>query len=497
MTRLTRRQFLGATAATTAAAAIVPRHVLGGPGFVAPSDKINIGYIGCGSQGLRLLMPALENPDVHLLAVCDPNRKSDDYPTWGPGELRGKISRFLDDPDWGAGARGGLCGREVGREVVNRHYAKQTTSGRYDDCRGYADFREMLAEESDLDAVYIMTPEHLHATIALQAMNQGKHVITHKSLANVLHEARLVRDAAQRTGVATHMHCSASSSRTPMLAEWIGSGIIGPVREVHNWTNRPFWPQGMTRYPDDRPPVPEGFDWDLWLGPVPDRPYSPAFTHAVFRGWIDFGTGCLGDVGNYSFHQIFSVMKLGAPLTVQANASFYYSITDYTWHKEVNTVSFPRASTVRWTFPERDGLPPMELFWYDGGMRPRTPDALAREGVELGDEGLMFVGDDGVLLAGREPRLYPSNRFGAFAPPPETLERPLPELENWLRACRDGTPTNASFEHVYDQTETILIGNVALRHDGKLHWDSERMTFPDAPEADALLTREYRPGWEL
>ncbi|MFH1738290.1 MAG: Gfo/Idh/MocA family oxidoreductase, partial [bacterium] len=351
-TRLNRRQFIDATA-VAAAVTIVPRNVLGGTGEVAPNDKINIGYVGCGTQGLRQLMPALEKPEVNIIAVCDPNRKSDDYPEWSHHELNDKVRKFLDDSDWAKEACGGLCGREIGHEIVNRYYAKQKRSGQHSDCRAYSDFREMLEKEKDLDAVYVMTPDHLHGTIAIRSMRQGKHAITHKPIANVLHESRLARDTARQAGAATHLFCCAGLDSTPLLCEWIWSGAIGPVREVHNWSKRPVWPQGMTERPSDTPPVPDGLDWDLWLGPVPYQAYHPAYTHAVFRGWYDFGSGALGDMGHYSFYQIFRILKLGTPLSVEASRSQYWSISDYTWRKEENLISFPRASLIRWEFPAR------------------------------------------------------------------------------------------------------------------------------------------------
>ncbi len=240
---ISRRSFLETSAATTAVG-LVARQALGEPKFVPPSDKINVGFVGCGTQGLRQLMPALKHADVKITAVCDPNRKSDDYIGWSATELGNKVRAFLDDPSWGKGARGALAGREVGEEIVDRHYGASSGGG----CATYADFREMLAQEKDLDAVYIMTPDHLHATVALAAMKAGKHVIVHKPLGNVLREARLVSAAARETGLATHMFCAAGSRRGCDLSEWIGNGAIGPVREVHNWSSRPVLAPG-----DDEP----------------------------------------------------------------------------------------------------------------------------------------------------------------------------------------------------------------------------------------------------
>jgi predicted dehydrogenase len=466
-----------------------------------PSDRrIRVGYVGCGAQGLRQLMPALQRPELQILAVCDPNRRSDDYPEWGPGELNGKVRQFLEDPGWAAQARGGLCGREVALELVNRYYGKHRPSGLAKGCRAYRDFREMLAREADLDAVYIMTPDHLHATIALHAMRQGKHVIQHKPLANVLREAQLVRDTARERGVATHMFCAADRATTPQIEEWLAAGAIGPVREVHNWSSRPFWPQGMTSLPADTPPVPEGFDWDLWQGPVPARPYHPAYTHAVFRGWYDFGTGALGDMGHYSLYQVFRMLKLGTPVSVEASRSQFWTIDNFQWHRQVNRVSYPRAAILHWEFPPRGERPAVYLHWYDGGLRPPTPSELVADGVDLEAEGLLLVGDRGKILAGfsgEAPRLIPAVRMSEFEPPPPRLPRPLPELDQWIRACQGGPASDASFEQIYPLAETILLGTIALRVPRRLRWDSAAMTFPGQPEANALLTRTYRDGWQL
>ncbi|MBI5820649.1 MAG: Gfo/Idh/MocA family oxidoreductase [Verrucomicrobia bacterium] len=495
---LSRRQFVG-VAAATAAVSIVPRHVLGGVKHVAPSEKINLAYIGCGTQGLRQLMPALEKPEINVVAVCDPNRKSDDYPEWGRHELNNKIARFLGDPNWAKSARGGLCGREVGQEVVNRHYAKQKRSGRAGECRAYSDFRELLEKEKDLDAVYIMTPEHLHSIIAVRAMRKGRHVITHKPISNVLDEARIARDTARETGVVSQLFCAAGQQNAPAIAEWIASGVIGPVREVHNWSTRPFWPQGMDR-PADAPPVPDGFEWDLWLGPAAQRPYHPAYTHAVFRGWYDFGTGALGDMGHYSFHQIFEILKLGSPRTVEAGRSQFWKIENYGWHKQVNLVSYPRASVIHWEFPARGEMPPVTLHWYDGGLRPPLPKELDDDGEEMPAEGLLFVGDNGKILcgfSGDKPRLIPKARMRDFKEPPQTLPRPIEELDQFIRACRGGQPSDASFENAYPFAETILLGTIALRVNKKLRWDAAKFEFTNSKEANELKCRKNREGWQL
>lgn len=495
---LSRRRFL--VQATTAAAAvtIVPRQVLGGPKFVPPSETIQVGYVGCGAQGMRQLLAALPKSELRVVAVCDPNRKSDDYPEWGRHEVNDKVAHFLGDDSWAKGARGGLCGREVGQEVVTRFYTKQGRAK--GPCRAYEDVRELLEQEKDLDAIYNMTPEHLHGFVAVSAMRKGKHIITHKPISNVLNEVRIVRDTARQAGVATQLFCSAGMATTPTIAEWLTAGCIGSVREVHNWSSRPFWPQGMTELPADRPTVPDGFNWDLWLGPAAARAYHPSYTHAVFRGWCDFGTGALGDMGHYSFHQIFQILKLGSPTSVEATRSQYWKIEDFTWHKQTNRLAYPQASLIRWEFPARGEFPPLTLHWYDGGLRPPLLKELAEDRAEMPDEGLLFVGDNGKLLAGfsgEDPKLIPNARMRAFQKPPETLPRPIDELDQFIRACRGGQRSDANFENAYPFAETILLGTIALRVNQKLSWNSDKFEFANSAEANALKFRKNRPGWEV
>ena len=496
---ISRRSFLG-TSAGVVGMTIVPRHVLGGPNHIAPSDKINVGYIGTGTQGIRLLLDFIRKRELQVVSVCDVNRDSMDYPEWYVHELRNKIRKFLDEPRWGEGNKGCRAGRQVGKEIVETYYAKKRAAGKYKGCSAYADFRQLLEVEKDLDAVCIMTPEHLHGTIAIAAMKKGKHTITHKPLANVLTEVRLAAEIATQNKVATHMFCAASMHTTPLLCEWIWNGAIGQVLEVHNWSKRPFWPQGMTDYPKDTPLIPEGFNWDLWLGPAQYRPYNPAYTHTVFRGWYDFGTGPMGDMGHYSFYPIWKILKLGAPTSVEASRSEYWTIKHGHWHRNINTVSFPRAAMVHWEFPARDGMAPVTLHWYDGGLKPPIPRELEIDNRKMPDEGLLFVGVKGKILAdfsGGSPRIIPEEKMQAFKRPPKTLPQPINELDQWIRACRGEEPADARFENIRNINESICLGSIALRVGKKLKWDDENMRITNDAEANKFLYRKYRKGWEL
>ena len=215
---INRRQFVAKATTAVAAFSIVPRQVLGGARYVAPSEKINVGYVGAGTQGIRQLMDALPKTELRIAAVCDPNTDSSDYVAWSRNEIRDKVRAFLKKPNYGRGRRGCRCGREVGREIIDSYYAMNTTSGKAGRCSTYIDYRDMLQNEKDLDAVYIITPDHLHATVAIAAMNKGKHVITHKTVANMLNEVRLVTETARKTGVASQMFCAADQTDTPMIA---------------------------------------------------------------------------------------------------------------------------------------------------------------------------------------------------------------------------------------------------------------------------------------
>ncbi|HWH69150.1 MAG TPA: Gfo/Idh/MocA family oxidoreductase, partial [Candidatus Sulfotelmatobacter sp.] len=287
-TGISRRKFMLTGGAAAAAFTLVPRHVLGGPGFVAPSEKVTVALIGCGTQGLRELPGLLAMPEVQVVAVCDPMKEGYDYVDWSKDGLRASLAQALGKPDWKRGAPGIPGGREVAREFIELYYAGQRRSEKFNGCAAYADFRELFDKAKDVNAVKIMTPDHLHATIAIAAMKRGKHVMLHKPLANRLLEARWVIETARQTKVATHFLPASEGHDIRTAKVWIDQGAIGTLREIHNWSNRPVWPQYPT-LPTDTPPVPEGFDWNLWLGPSLDRPYHPHYTHAVFRGWYEFG----------------------------------------------------------------------------------------------------------------------------------------------------------------------------------------------------------------
>ena len=497
-TSIDRRSFLSASATAAAGLSIVPRHVLGGPGYRAPSDQLRLGYVGTGTQGIRTLTSFLEREDMRVKAVCDCNRDSQDYIEWGKNDIRNRIRRFLDRPDWGEGNTGCRCGLEVGREVIDGYYSRKDASGQFKAVAAYEDYREMLDKE-DLDGVCVMTPEHTHATIAIAAMEKGKHVIMHKPISNVLSEVRLAAEVAAKKGVGTHLFCSADQAMTPMIREWLDADAIGPVREVHVWSHRPVWPQDLL-VPKETPPVPDGFSWDLWLGPEEMRPYHPLYTHTAFRSWYDFGTGPLGDMGHYCLFQVWKILDLESAISVEATGSTFFDIVDGVSKRMVNKVSFPRAARVTWEFPARGDKPPVTIHWYDGGIRPPKFQELTDDGRKMPSEGVLYVGDTGKLLTGftgGSPRLIPEKAMKAFNRPPKTLERPEEELDQWARACRGEKPSDARFEVLCPINETLLLGTIGLRVSDKLNWDAAEMKFTNSDVANALVYRKYRKGWEL
>lgn len=504
---MNRRQF-GGHAAAGVAFTLAPRHVLGGTGYVAPNDKITLAYIGCGTQGIRELLRLIANPEVQITAVCDPVKDGSDYVDWSKTGIRDSVRKVLEDFNWGAGVTGIGAGRDMAKEIIETYYAKKRAAEKFRGVASYADFRELLEKEKDLDAVRIMTPDHLHATIAIAAMRKGKHVVMHKPLANRVSEVRLVVDTARKTGVATHL----LAWRGPINAvrDMILDGAIGTLREVHNWTDRPFWPQ-YDSIPTDRPPIPAGFDWDLWLGPALYRPYHPHYTHAVFRGWYDFGGGSIADMGNYSLWPIFTALELPVPYSIEAQSSSSVEINDQVSSVKMNDFAFPYANRVCFKFAAHGRWPALKLYWYDGGMRPFTPDELLEDGKSLPATGTLFIGDKGIILNNELIPAKKMKEYRAAKGIPEPQEgrrvRGAGGETEWLAAVKGGPASAGNFLNAANCSETIALAGAAIRYRRRvfqenrcapaLLWDAERMKFTNAPDADPYLTREYREGWKL
>ena len=508
---INRREFL-APAAAGIALTLVPRHVLGGPGYVAPSDKITLAYIGCGTQGTREMLRLIATPEVQITAVCDPVKDGTNYVDWDKTGIRDSVRRALENPNWGAGVGGIRCGRDMAKEIIETYYAKKRSAENFKGVASYADFRELLEKEKDLDSVKIMTPDHLHATISIAAMKQRKNVLMHKPLANRVAEVRMVVDTARKTGVATHL----LAWRAPLTAvrQMILDGAIGSLKEVHNWTDRPFWPQQLA-LPTDRPPVPADFDWNLWLGPEQDRPYHPNYTHAVFRGWYDFGAGSIADMGNYSMWPIFMALDLPVPNSIEAQSSSSCEINDQVSTVKMNDFAFPYANRVCFKFAAHGQWPAIKLYWYDGGMRPFTPDELLEDGKSIPATGTLFVGDKGVIL---NNEIIPAKKMQEYR-----TSKGLPQPQGgrggrggggggggeteWVAAFKGGPASQGNFLNAANCSEAIALAGMAIRYGRKvfnenrcapaLLWDQQNMKVTNIAEANQYLTREYRDGWKL
>ncbi len=439
---ISRRRFLGTMATAGAAFMVVPRHVLG-RGFVPPSDKLNIACIGVGGRGAWNVRGVASET---LVAFCDVDdeRAAETYRT------------FPDVPR-------------------------------------YRDFRVMLErEEKRIDAVVISTPDHTHAVAALMAIQMGKHVYCEKPLTRTIYEARRLAEAAREQGVVTQMGNQGHAGEgTRQIREWIEAGAIGTVREIHCWTNRPIWPQALKR-PLEAYHVPPTLDWDLWLGPAPERPYHPAYLPFKWRGWWDFGTGALGDMGCHIMDAAFWTFDLRDPVRVTAETTPVFPETA------------PLVSRVTYEFAARDNRPALRLIWRDGSLAPPRPPLWEknRPWPPMAN-GQMFVGDEGVLIAGPygdDPRLVPEHRHQewlASAPEPR-YPRSRGVYQEWIQACKEGGQTGSNFpDYAGPLTEMVLLGNLAVRLGGPIEWDAAAMRVTNIEVPEEYIRPTYREGWQL
>lgn len=475
--RASRREFIQTAGLAGSGLLIVPRHVLG-RGFQAPSDRLNIAIVGysvggMGTHDLRALLAGGNN----IVALCD-----------------------VDDTEAGATRLNAL--------LTGRGDWTETTAflKSFPAASKYRDYRVMLEKRKDIDAVVVATPDHTHAVIAMAAMQLGKHVHVQKPMTRTVSEARALTEAARRYKVVSQMGNQGHSGEgVRLIQEWIDDGAIGPIREVHCWTNRPIWAQGMPR-PAQGSPVPNGLDWDLWLGPAQPRPYHRVYHPFSWRAWYDFGCGSLGDMGCHILDAAYSSLKLGAPTSVLGFTSkFVMQVTnpDGTVKEDpvVYNDSFPPAAIVHYTFPARGNLPPVKLHWYDGGFQPERPEELEPE-RKMPSGGTMFVGEKGKLMCDSysgSPRLIPETAMQAYKRPEKRIPRiTTSHQQAWVDAIKGKIPPPDDFDYAGPFTETILLGNVAARFPGeKLEWDGPGMRVTNLPEANEFVQHHYRSGWSL
>jgi predicted dehydrogenase len=502
--KITRRHFVAGTTGAALSAMIVPRHVLGGTGYDAPSDTINFALIGCGGQG--------KTDAIELITG-------------------GQNLVALVDVDYGF----------VDREVAARTKASDGKPNEpmlrlqeaYSRAKRYADFRKMLEQQKDIDAVVVATPDHTHAVIAKTAMETGKHAYVEKPLTYTVQEARILRETAKRMKVVTQMgNMGHSSEGAALINEWIQAGVIGKVREVHVWTNRPIWPQGVPRPSkpvivgeapaapswntrgvnrtlatamDGDYSVPAGLDWDLFLGPAPEVQYHPIYHPFNWRGWADWGTGAIGDMAAHLIDHPYWALGLTYPTSVEA--------TSTPWGTDSNNkpASYPLAAQVVYKFPARGSHPPVTITWSDGGLMPGRPDPLPEDVPLDRGGGVIFIGEKGILMHGTygaNPKLYPASLMEKAAKVPktypriETTEGPNPQAKhrmNWINAIKGKDKATCPFEYAGRLAETMLLGVVAMRtgQGKRIYYDGEAGKITNVAEANQYLQREYRKGWSL
>jgi len=497
---INRRTFIEGVSAAAVGFTIVPSSVLGGK-HLSPSDMINIAYIGCGTQGLRELPDLLSLEDVRVTAVCDPQKEARGYFDWSPNGLRDSLRKCINNPNWKPGGDGTIPGGlDTGKEIVDAFY--QSRDGKSYQCRPYADFRELLDIHPDLDAVKVMATDHLHGVISAAAIKRGIHVTMHKPIANRLQEGFEVIEMAKNSDVTTHLIPWETNGSMKQVLAWIKGGVIGKLKEVHNWSNRPVWPQ-YAEIPKDKPQIPEGFDWDLWLGPEAERSYHPHYTNMVFRGWYDFGGGSMADMGHYSLWTVFKALELKNPFYIEPQLSHVCGLTEQrTAYQIHNDYSFPYASSCRFKYPANNWRGAVDLIWYDGGFRPPVPNAFYEKDQELPVEGMMFAGEKGIIMSSdfylREPYVLEGDKKLArqIDDSKDNFEKASGE-RRFVDSIKSGTQTEGSFRNAWPITEAVNLYAAALRSGKNLKYNATSREITNSEEANKYLIREYRKGWSL
>lgn len=467
--KVSRRKLLVSTASAISAVAtvsIVPRSVLGGTDFVAPSDKVNVALIGCGGRAQQNMKGIMQHADAQIIAVADPAER------WDMTGLR--IYRTI-------------AGRAVVREQIEDHYSAQGHSAT---CAAYEDFREMLDKEPAIDAVLISTPDHQHAYNSVIAMRAGNHVYCEKPLTHNIREARVVARVAEETGVATQLgnqgHSRDSMART---IELVRSGVLGKIREVHAWVPATRWNPSLTSPPSNAEPLPQGLNWDLWLGPRSSRPFNSAYAPVHWRDFWDFGCGALGDFGCHDLDSATWALNLRAPTTIEASSA---GLSD--------PGLAPHGSLCRFDFPAVGEQQAVTVHWYDGGLMPDLPVEVEARRADY-QRGVMFVGDQGTMLcqgAGGDPWIVGDDEHEIKIEPDQVIPRVEDHYRSWLDACKGGPPATSNFAYGARLTEITLLGVLAVQLNRSITWDDQTMQVDGSDdEARLIIHGEYRPGWEV
>lgn len=462
-----RRAFIRNTSLAAGSFFIIPRHVLG-RGFIAPSDQLTIAGIGVGGKGNSDLREFSKSPKANIAVLCD-----------------------VDD-------------RQAADSVK-----------RFPKAKYYKDWREMLDKEAkNIDAVSVSTPDNVHAVAAMSAMQRGKHVYVQKPMTHDIYEARMLTQAARKYKVVTQMgNQGASGDGVRFMREWYNAGLIGDATEIHVWTNRPVWPQGLGN-PKGKDEIPKELNWDLWLGPAKFEEYHKEFLPFNWRGYWAYGTGALGDMGCHLIDPAFKTVGLGYPSEVECSEG---AVFEKMWNAAYYPESCPISSSIKLKFPGKDGKPDVKLYWMDGGIRPERPDELGPDERMGGDDGgVIITGTKGKMMCdcyGANPTLLPTSKTKEINVPQTLARVPEGHYVQWVNACIAGygkAETSSTFDYAGPLTETILMGNLALRSyitksaDGKsfpgrkkLLWDAENMKITNYDEANQYVKRDYREGWKL
>lgn len=462
---LSRRQFI-AKSTTLASAGIVPGYVLGGQRHIPPSNRLNVAVIGTGGQGITNIKKLLQHSDVNITAICD-------------------VAKFWDNSNLYYRHNGG---RGPAIKAIEEHYQQNGIEG-YHGCKIYVDFRIMLEKsDRDIDAILVATPNHTHAVTSMAAIRAGKGVYCEKPLTYSVYEARRIAQAAREAKVATQLGNQGHSSDDIRRAvEWVRDGAIGKIRQVHAWAGENRIPK-FTERPKETPPVPEGLNWDLWLGPAPERPYHPAYSPLLWHYWWDFGGGKLGNFGCHTLDTAVWALDLEYPTLVEASSTLLSKETT------------PIASMCHYKFPPCGSQPSVDLFWYDGGIRPPRPDCLEPERNLPRNGGSLLIGDDGAILSGTwsaSPRIIPEKKMLDYEQPRPVITRSKGHHRDWIDACKGGPQASSNFEYGARLTEIVLLGVAALRTGTTLHWDGPNMKVTNAPQLEPIINGHFRKGWEI
>ncbi|MBY5960127.1 Gfo/Idh/MocA family oxidoreductase [Membranicola marinus] len=450
-----RRNFTKTMTATAAGFMILPRNVLGGKNYTAPSDKVNIGLVGAGGQGQSNVRHLLQLDDVQITSVTDPGRYWD-------------LHRFYYKS---------IAGREPVSEMIEKHNQEKGSGKKV---RQYHRFHEMMEQDKDIDAIVCATPDHTHAYITIAALKAGLHVYCEKPMAHNIWETRMVRKVVQETGLATQMGNS-GHSRDGMRStvEYLQDGAIGTMREIHAWVPASRWTAGITGLPEDSSPLPYDFDWEEWLGPSPFRPYNDLFSPVTWRDFWIYGCGALGDFGCHDMDLPFWAFDLTSPSKIQIHPA-----------GQSNSEIAPYGEAGTYHFPEKNGQAAMQLHWYSGGLKPAWNPHLPPD-YKFGSRSAMYVGDKGVIITDggdRQPQIFPESLREAYEAPPERIPRSNGHHRDWIDAIKNGGQSSANLDYGSQLTELTLLGVLSLRLNGqRIHWDAENMKAKGLPAADEMI----------